>query len=174
MLSLLTLNGGEDVFGRAKSLFAAYPSVIKIIVNLEKTYCYLREFNKSAHINIDLAEVRGYGYHNGLIFAAYQSGEWQSLARGGRYDQVGWKKGRSAIGFSCNLNILSKLIPATTVTQKVIKCDLPMTPVLADVIRQYRQNDIVVHEVEDNQANMRFTHTLCMGSDNNYFLKDLT
>lgn len=173
LLSLLTLNGGEAVFPTAKSLFSNYSAVIKIIEKLEKTYNYLREFSANTQINIDLAEVRGYGYHNGLVFAAYQAGEWQSLARGGRYDQVGWKKERSAIGFSCNLNILSRLIDDKQIEIKKIKCDLPMTPELAAVIKGYRQTDIVVHDVGDNTANMLFTHALYKDDNNNFFLQDL-
>ncbi len=48
-----------------------------------------------------------------------------------------------------------------------------MTPALAQVIREYRQDNVVVHAIDDNKANLRFTHRLCVDSENKYFLEDL-
>ena len=57
----------------------------------------------------DLAELRGYHYHSGVVFAAYAQGQPYALARGGRYDEVGKAFGRArpATGFSMDLRELA-------------------------------------------------------------------
>lgn len=62
----------------------------------------------------DLAELRGYGYHSGVVFAAYAGGRSRAVALGGRYDEIGkvFGRARSATGFSLELRELIELIPA--------------------------------------------------------------
>ena len=53
----------------------------------------------------DLAELRGYHYHSGIVFAAYANGFRDAVAKGGRYDEVGkaFGRARAATGFSMDL-----------------------------------------------------------------------
>jgi ATP phosphoribosyltransferase regulatory subunit len=68
---------------------------------------------------LDLADVRGYRYHNGLVFSAYVLDSdhprvrSQAMARGGRYDGAGDAFGRfrPATGFSLELRDLASLNP---------------------------------------------------------------
>jgi ATP phosphoribosyltransferase regulatory subunit len=62
-------------------------------------------------LSLDLADLRGYGYHNGVGFAAYVGEFPTALARGGRYDNVGKAFGRArpATGFSLELRDLIQL-----------------------------------------------------------------
>ncbi len=55
-------------------------------------------------VHIDLAELRGYRYHTGILFALYDA-QGSELARGGRYDDIGESFGRArpATGFSGDL-----------------------------------------------------------------------
>lgn len=64
----------------------------------------------------DLAELRGYGYHSGVVFAAYTGGRSHAIAQGGRYDEVGrvFGRGRPATGFSLDLR---ELVIASSDTQ---------------------------------------------------------
>ena len=59
----------------------------------------------------DLGELRGYHYHTGVVFAAFVPGTGQSIAQGGRYDNIGADFGRSrpATGFSTDLKTLVEL-----------------------------------------------------------------
>lgn len=59
-------------------------------------------------VYFDLAELRGYHYHTGLVFAAYVAGHGQALANGGRYDDVGevFGRPRPATGFNTDLKAL--------------------------------------------------------------------
>src|SRR5262249_39549007 len=60
-------------------------------------------------LSFDLAELRGYHYHSGVVFDAYCDGVSGAVARGGRYDEVGKAFGRSrpATGFSIELRSLA-------------------------------------------------------------------
>lgn len=62
-------------------------------------------------LSIDLADLRGYRYHNGVTFAAYVEALPYAIARGGRYDNVGRAFGRArpATGFSIELRALAGL-----------------------------------------------------------------
>jgi ATP phosphoribosyltransferase regulatory subunit len=62
-------------------------------------------------LHFDLAELRGYHYHTGTVFAAYVDGQGQAVAQGGRYDDIGAVFGRSrpATGFSTDLKTLLSL-----------------------------------------------------------------
>ena len=66
-------------------------------------------------IYFDLAELRGYHYHTGIVFAAYVPGHGQALANGGRYNDVGavFGRARPATGFATDLKALMALLPAS-------------------------------------------------------------
>ncbi|MBF2760322.1 MAG: ATP phosphoribosyltransferase regulatory subunit [Ectothiorhodospiraceae bacterium AqS1] len=63
-------------------------------------------------LQIDLADLRGYRYHTGTVFAAFVAGYGREVARGGRYDEIGGVFGRSrpATGFSMDLKTLVPLL----------------------------------------------------------------
>ncbi len=62
-------------------------------------------------VSFDLAELRGYHYHSGVVFDAYCEGASGAVARGGRYDEVGKAFGRArpATGFSIDLRTLASM-----------------------------------------------------------------
>ena len=62
-------------------------------------------------ISFDLAELRGYHYHTGIVFAAFVPSVGREIARGGRYDNIGavFGRARPATGFSADLKVLSAL-----------------------------------------------------------------
>lgn len=65
------------------------------------------------NVYFDLAELRGYDYHTGLVFAAYASDFGVALANGGRYDELGQVFGsaRPATGFNTDVKALVQLMP---------------------------------------------------------------
>ncbi|MBT3046540.1 MAG: ATP phosphoribosyltransferase regulatory subunit [Candidatus Thiodiazotropha sp.] len=62
-------------------------------------------------VHFDLAELRGYHFHTGVVFAAFVPGSGKEIARGGRYDAIGSVFGRSrpATGFSTDLKTLIRV-----------------------------------------------------------------
>ena len=63
-------------------------------------------------VSFDLAELRGYHYHSGVVFDAYCEGVTSAVARGGRYDEVGKAFGRArpATGFSIDLRAVAAVV----------------------------------------------------------------
>jgi ATP phosphoribosyltransferase regulatory subunit len=70
-----------------------------------------------ASVGIDLADLRGYHYHSGMVFAAYHAGSHDAIALGGRYDDLGksFGRARAATGFSMDLRQLYRLLPLQAV-----------------------------------------------------------
>jgi ATP phosphoribosyltransferase regulatory subunit len=62
-------------------------------------------------VTVDLAELGGFNYESGLVFAAFTPGSPDAIARGGRYDEVGASFGRArpATGFTMDLRQLAAL-----------------------------------------------------------------
>jgi len=106
LLLLPELYGGEEVIARAEKMLPAIPA-------LKKALGTLRALAKACTVpaSFDLAELRGYHYHSGVVFDAYCDGVAGPVARGGRYDEVGKAFGRArpATGFSIDLRALSSL-----------------------------------------------------------------
>jgi ATP phosphoribosyltransferase regulatory subunit len=66
-------------------------------------------------LHVDLADLRGYHYHNGPIFSVFSAGAPAAVGNGGRYDGVGRAFGRArpATGFTLDLRQLHRVIAAT-------------------------------------------------------------
>lgn len=110
MLSgLVDLSGDIEVLERAHELFAGAPEHILMaldeLVEIARVICARYP---SVPLYFDLAELRGYHYHTGVTFAAFIPGTGQSIAQGGRYDDIGRDFGRArpATGFSTDLRLL--------------------------------------------------------------------
>jgi ATP phosphoribosyltransferase regulatory subunit HisZ len=73
-------------------------------------------------VSFDLADLRGYHYHSGVVFAAYCTGHPGAIALGGRYDKVGksFGRGRPATGFSLDLRELCQLAPAAEAGRAIL------------------------------------------------------
>ena len=106
LLSLPELYGGEDILDAAEKKLPGIDSLRKAL----KT---LRALAKASPVPVsfDLAELRGYHYHSGVVFDAYCDGVPAAVARGGRYDEVGKAFGRArpATGFSIDLRALASM-----------------------------------------------------------------
>jgi len=110
LLALPYLYGGSEVVSRARAILPDFPEVVAALNDLEQAAVNLQPLAGS--IGIDLAELRGYHYHNGMVFAAYHAGSHDAIALGGRYDDVGKSFGRArpATGFSMDLRQLHGLL----------------------------------------------------------------
>jgi ATP phosphoribosyltransferase regulatory subunit len=110
-ISLLSLNGGIEILDQAQAL-AAVAEIASPLANLKEICTALQARFPEVDIFIDLAELRGFDYHTGVVFAAYVEGHGQAVAQGGRYDDTGAVFGRSraATGFSADLKQWVKII----------------------------------------------------------------
>ena len=86
----------------------------------------LRRLGKACKLpaSFDLAELRGYHYHSGVVFDAYcdgaSGGASFPVARGGSYDEVGkaFGRARAATGFSIDLRALASASQAKKKNRK--------------------------------------------------------
>jgi len=107
LLLLPELYGGAEVLALAEKKLPA-------IAPLKRALDTLRALAKACPVpaSFDLAELRGYHYHSGVVFDAYCDGVSGAVARGGRYDEVGKAFGRPrpATGFSIELRSLAAAV----------------------------------------------------------------
>jgi ATP phosphoribosyltransferase regulatory subunit len=100
-----------ELYGGAEVLDTAERKLPKL-AELERALATLRRLAKacSLPVSLDLAELRGYRYHSGVVFDAYCDGVAGAVARGGRYDEVGsaFGRARAATGFSIDLRSIAR------------------------------------------------------------------
>ena len=110
LLRLPQLYGGADVLERAAAELPPLPAITAALDGLHHLLAGAPELPFS----IDLSDLRGYHYHNGVVFAAYCDGYPAAIALGGRYDGAGKAFGRArpATGFSMDLREVARLVPA--------------------------------------------------------------
>ena len=115
---LNALHGGSDVLAKGRELFADNDAAVAAIDSLSALHQQLSQRIPELRFYFDLAELRGFHYHTGLVFSALVSEHGQQLASGGRYDDIGklFGRGRPAIGFSIDLKALISLLPASAAT----------------------------------------------------------
>ena len=116
-INLITLNGGKDVLGRARETIGKnFGVVLDFLDELEQVTEMVDRYTDTVTVNYDLAELRGYHYHTGMIFTAYSPGQGQGIAFGGRYDDIGAAFGRArpATGFSADIKELLTLQASNT------------------------------------------------------------
>ena len=121
ILSLPQLYGSaEDVLQRARKILPNDAEIRAALNELEQAAAHLQPL--ANEIGIDLAELRGYHYHSGMVFAAYHAGSHDAIALGGRYDDLGKSFGRArpATGFSMDLRQVLGLLPAQALPKAIL------------------------------------------------------
>lgn len=112
LLALPDLNGGVEVLDQAgRRLAGAMPAVQAALQDLWGIAAALERRLPQVPLHFDLAELRGYAYHTGAVYAAFAPGYGRELARGGRYDEIGrvFGRARPATGFSADLKALASI-----------------------------------------------------------------
>jgi ATP phosphoribosyltransferase regulatory subunit len=88
LLELPALYGDcADVLARAHKLLPKHPGITSALDALQTVSGKLQSLVSS--VGIDLADLRGYHYHSGMVFAAYHAGSHDAIALVGRYDALG-------------------------------------------------------------------------------------
>ncbi len=142
LAGLAELNGGADVLDQAREVLGdAGDAVATALDGLGHMAEAMARHKPDAPLHFDLAELRGYAYHTGVVFAAFVPGHGEELARGGRYDNIGkvFGRARPATGFSADLKtLLSVAAPAVTGTPAGILAPWPADDGLMSRIRALR------------------------------------
>jgi ATP phosphoribosyltransferase regulatory subunit len=117
---LTELNGDASILTVAAKDLPKTPEITSALNDLTQVAKDLADLGVG--LSFDLAELRGYHYHSGMVFAAYAQGCSGPLAFGGRYDEVGqaFGRARAATGFSLDLRGLVKALPALKVKKAIL------------------------------------------------------
>ncbi len=149
LMLLPKLYGDKKVLVQARKFLPDYTEIKKALDELEMVAVELKLVVDT--LAFDLADLRGYHYHSGIVFAAYADGYPNAVALGGRYDEIGkvFGRARPATGFSMDLRELSRLIKTPDPCPKGILAPYRKNDkVLDKAIEQLRiKNQIVIVEL---------------------------
>ena len=143
---LTELNGDASILAIAAKDLPKTKEIAQALNDLQQVAQELADLGVG--LSFDLAELRGYHYHSGMVFAAYAQGCSGPLAFGGRYDEVGQSFGRAraATGFSLDLRGLVKALPAI-IMKKGILAPYGKDPSLVSKINSLRASGEKVIQV---------------------------
>ena len=110
LIALCDMYGKKDIIKKAKEEFSHIENSNDCLDHLEAIVEEI-EAKQEMNLHIDLGEIQGFKYHNGIVFSAYSNSAGYVLAKGGRYD--GLRKSsdqdRPAVGFDLDLIAVSNL-----------------------------------------------------------------
>jgi len=118
LLALPECYGGRESLDRALDLAPGDDEIAQAVADLRQLAGDLADLP----VSFDLADLRGYHYHSGVVFAAYCAGHPGAIALGGRYDKVGkaFGRGRPATGFSLDLRELVQFETASAAPRAIL------------------------------------------------------
>ena len=174
LMALPNLYGDIDMLARAREVLPSWPGITRALAELA---ALAGSALGRAEVAIDLADLRGYAYESGAMFALYVPGLPNAVARGGRYDHVGEAFGRArpATGFSLDLRELARLLP-TAERKHSIRAPWGNAPELREVIAQLRKTgEVVIQSLpgHDNEQDEFECDRVLVLEDSNWILKNL-
>jgi ATP phosphoribosyltransferase regulatory subunit len=145
--------GGVDALDRAAKLLPGNPKVAVALHDLRNLAKGLADLP----VSFDLADLRGYHYHSGVVFAAYCGGYPSAVALGGRYDEVGqvFGRGRPATGFSMDLRELVRLAPEEPLPGAILAPASGGAGLQTAVVELRRRGETVVAELPGHGGSWR-------------------
>jgi ATP phosphoribosyltransferase regulatory subunit len=152
-LLLPELYGDKSILVEARKRLPDYPEIAAALDELDRVEEELR--SSVGTIAFDLADLRGYHYHTGIVFAAYARGSSNAIALGGRYDDIGKAFGRArpATGFSMDLRDISRLIKTKSYPAAIRAPYQKNNQALNKLIAQLRESgQIVVAELPEQKG----------------------
>ncbi len=153
LLLLPELYGGLPMLHEARRRLPDFPELRQALSEMETIAAHLSHV-VTVHC-FDLAELRGYHYHSGVVFAAYTKGHPAAVALGGRYDEVGQAFGRArpATGFSLDLRELAALAPAAAPASGILAPHVPQDESLRRKVEALRaQGEVVIVDLPGHAA----------------------
>ncbi len=154
LAALLRLFGGAEVLAAAREVLPDRPLIRRALDELAWLAGRLQAIDPGVRVSFDLSDMSGYAYYSGVRFGIFAQGCSETLARGGRYDEVGAVFGRSrpAVGFSLDLKSLSEVAPAALPAAAVL-APCADDPALRAAVRQLRAaGDVVISALAVGQG----------------------
>lgn len=154
LLLLPELYGGVEVLDIARKRLPGYPELVACLDLLQAIGKQLN--GDVGELCFDLAELRGYHYHSGVVFAAYAGGRPEAIVRGGRYDEVGRAFGRArpATGFTMDLRELAAMGNGEDKPLRVLAPYRPEDKALqAEIARLRTAGSVVIVDLPGHEGN---------------------
>jgi ATP phosphoribosyltransferase regulatory subunit len=155
--NLPSMAGSLDDLTQWQVVFNDSPDEVKAAIETLKIIAteISRRFSQ-VRVHIDLAELRDFNYHTGLVFSAFVPGFGQPVARGGRYDHTGEVFGRSrpATGYSSDLKVLASLTVADWSETAAILAPADSDPALRNKIVELRDQGERVIQLFNGQQHL--------------------
>lgn len=150
LLALPELYGGPEMLAEAAARLPQDPEIVAALAELR----VLADALADLPISFDLADLRGYHYHSGVVFAAYGADSPAALALGGRYDHVGAAYGRArpATGFSLDLRELVWHLPDRPSAGAILAPALDDGALAAEIAALRTRGEIVAIELPGHEG----------------------
>jgi ATP phosphoribosyltransferase regulatory subunit len=144
LMLLPQLYGDKKILDEAIKRLPEYPEIRAALNELSIVEEELKPIIDE--VAFDLADLRGYHYHTGIVFAAYADGCSNAIALGGRYDEIGKAFGRArpATGFSMDLRELSRLVKPRAYPSRIRAPFQKKNKELENMIEQLRRTGQIV------------------------------
>ena len=145
LAALIDLYGDDAVLDEAAERLPDRTGVVTALAELRRLGAHARATHPRIRVGFDLADSSGYAYYSGARFAIYAKGASDSIARGGRYDEVGaiFGRNRPAVGFGLDVKDLA-LLSAPPSARDPIRAPCSDDPVLRGAVRELRARGEVV------------------------------
>lgn len=170
LLNLPLWKGDRSVLHQAQTTLANAPTVVQeAIARLQQLADIISQRHPSVTLYFDLAELRGYHYHTGAVFALYVAGCGEAIANGGRYDEFGaaFGRARAASGFSADLKHLMNLGVSDSHETNAVWAELDGSAAQWQAITKLRaQGECVIAGVKGEQCHDHCHRTLVLVGDN--------
>jgi ATP phosphoribosyltransferase regulatory subunit len=146
ILGLPELFGDTGVLDEAARVLPDRPIIREALADLARLAAM--QTQAGVDVQIDLADLRGYHYHSGVIFGLYAQGQPDALARGGRYDEIGATFGRPrpATGFSLDLRELVRYTQAPA-ARAAVRAEWSQREGYAQAVQRLREDGQAVIEL---------------------------
>jgi ATP phosphoribosyltransferase regulatory subunit len=167
VMALPKMYGDYTVIERGRDVLASVPGAKQRLDELDMVYNAVKGY--VSHVSFDLAELRGFEYHSGLVAAVYVEGQTSPIARGGRYDHVGqtFGKARPATGFTLDLRRLAQCSSVNGAANSVKKVWAPSSDndakLLSKISSLRQSGDVVIEDLSGSTEDLigsQYTHKL--------------
>jgi len=164
LAALIDLYGDESILDEAAERLPDRAGVVTALADLRRLGAHARATHPRIRIGFDLADSSGYAYYSGARFAIYAKGASDSIARGGRYDEVGaiFGRNRPAVGFGLDVKDLA-LLSSPPSGRDPIRAPCSDDPVLRGAVRELRaRGEVVVAELPGDDGGVVSSAPRCL------------
>lgn len=126
ILEVPGLYGGDEVLERGADIAGRDPQLRGALARLEHVYRLLGIAGRKDHLLLDLGELRGFDYYDGVVFDVFTDGLGCEMGGGGRYNHLIGRFGKDlpSTGFALDVDRLSRALEPRRMNQCLSQADV--------------------------------------------------